>query len=163
MKPRPKVQMRPTSDKVPLSSVRDWDLKYCLLPPFRIPSSEQDRSHPRCSSGRSDRSLHRARGSVPAQTVSEPALCSRLSLPLISHNTTSSAAFLFLSSAFPLWSLRMAFAFTLSSPFTFSLPLANSVFLFIWICVPALTGEEFELNVSRLVAQRLRSRKRCSL
>lgn len=59
---------------------------------------------------------------------------------------TLSKGFLSDSFAFPLWGLQLAFAFTLSSPLSFCLPSANFLFFFIWICVPALTREEFALN-----------------
>lgn len=69
-----------------------------------------------------------------------------LSVLLISQHIPSFTGFLSNSSALPLWGHQMAFAFTLSSPFPFFLPLANFLFLFIWICVPALTREEFVFN-----------------
>lgn len=45
-------------------------LKYCPLPSFRIPFSQQDCGHPRRGGRRSDGAVLRARGPVPAQAVS---------------------------------------------------------------------------------------------
>lgn len=66
---------------------------------------------------------------------------------LISKNTAFFTGFLSHSSTLPLWGLQMAFTFNLSSPLSFSLPLANFLFFFIWICVLVLTRVEFALNV----------------
>lgn len=87
----------------------------------------------------------RRRSVTPLLMQPAAALPVCLSVLLISQ-TAPSAGFLFHSFAFPLWGLQMAFAFTLSSPLSFSLPLANFLFLFIWICVRALTREEFLLK-----------------
>lgn len=66
------------------------------------------------------------------RSVNAPLCCPPcLSFLLINENTLSFTGFLSHSSALPLWGLQMAFAFTLSSPLSFSLPLANFLLLFI--------------------------------
>lgn len=88
------------------------------------------------------------------RSVNAPSCCPPCrSLLLISENTASFTGFLSHSSALPLWGPQMPFTFNLSSPLSFSLPLANFLFLFSgsvsycslgknlrWMCLVILNG-----------------------
>lgn len=151
-RPQLKVQRRNSRENVAHALFKNGislkRLVFSLL--SRAPFSKQHSSHLQRSIWRSGNVVHSDRGPVPTQTVSNcpppiSALPICLSVLLINQTAPSFTGFLSHSFAFPLWGLQMAFAFTLSSPLSFSLPLAK--FLFLWICVPALTREEFALNV----------------